>query len=146
MGKATRPIPTLPAPRRVVGREILRRARRLHADSVEVIKAYYDLAARYERLVAAVDVFGDDAASTDDALLDVHECLGLHAVLVALEAAAQRFEEVGLAAFAAGARAVFGAEATTIQALCEDGALIGVRARRRRRVPTAARSSKLTRQ
>jgi hypothetical protein len=125
MAKATRGTATPAATRRVVGREIVRRAQRLHADALEVISAYYDLASRYERLVTAVDVFWDDIASVDDALWDVHERLGLQAVSAALEAAAQRFEEAGLAAFAAGARAAFGAETPTLQALREQGATIG---------------------
>jgi hypothetical protein len=125
MAKATRRPATTAAARRVVGREIVRRARDLHADAVEVIAAYYDLAARYQRLVTAVDVFWDDTASVDDALLDVHESLGLHTVLLALEAAARRFEEVGLVAFSAGARAAFGAESPTIAELRAAGAHIG---------------------
>jgi hypothetical protein len=90
-----------------------------------VIGAYCDLAARYERLVAAVDVFWDDTAAVDDALLDVHESLGLHAVLLALEAATLRFEEVGLETFAAGARAAFGMPSPTLDALRDAGASIG---------------------
>jgi hypothetical protein len=104
-----------------VGREILRRARQLHADAVKVLGAYCDLAARYERLVAAVDVFWDDTTAVDDALLDVHESLGLHAVLLALEAATVRFEGVGLETFAAGARATFGVSSPTLMALRDAG-------------------------
>jgi hypothetical protein len=125
MAKATRRDATPVVARRVIGQEILRRAQDLHADAVEVLAAYYELADRYQRLVTAVDVFWDDVASVDDALLDVHESRGLHAVLLALEAAAQRFEDVGLVAFSDQARAVFGCKSPTIAALREAGAEIG---------------------
>jgi hypothetical protein len=123
MDKATRR--SAAAARRVVGQEILRRAQQLHAEAVEVIAAYYDLAARYERLVTAGDVFWDDTEGVDDALLDVHESLCLHAVLMALEAATQRYEEVGLETFAAGARATFGVPSPTLATLREAGPGIG---------------------
>jgi hypothetical protein len=129
MAKATRRTATPVGARRVAGREVLRRARQLHADAVEVIGAYYDLAARYEGLAAAVDVFWDDTAAVDDALLDVHESLGLHAVLLALEAATLRFEEVGLDTFAAGARATFGMSSPTLGTLRDAGEAIGTEAR-----------------
>jgi hypothetical protein len=127
MAKTTRRAATPAGSRRAIAREIVRRAQFLHADAVAVIGEYYELAARYERLVTAVDVFWDDVAGVDDALWDVHESLGLQAVLVALEAAAQRFEEAGLATFAAGARAAFGAETPTLESLQAEGARIGMR-------------------
>jgi len=55
--------------------------------------------------------------------------LGLHAVLLALEAATVRFEEVGLDTFAAGARATFGVSSPTLMALCDAGTAIGTKAR-----------------
>jgi hypothetical protein len=130
MAKGTRRPATPAAARRVIGQEIVRRAQVLHADAVEVIASYYELAKRYQRLVTAVDVFWDDVASLDDALLDMHESLGLHAVLLALEAAAQRFEEVGLVAFSDGTRAAFGSASPTIATLLDAGARIGANAKR----------------
>jgi hypothetical protein len=113
MGKGTRGN----AARRAIGREIQRRASRLHEDAVEVIASYYDLASRYQQLVNAVDVFWDDLPEHDDALLDVHEALGLEAVVVALEAAAQRFEDAGLTSFASGVRDVLAPTAPPISVL-----------------------------
>jgi hypothetical protein len=105
------------AARRVVGREIARRASRLHGDAIEVIASYYDLASRYQELVNAVDVFWDDLPEDDCAVLSVHEALGLEVVVVALEAAAQRFEDAGLAAFASGVRDVVAPSAPPISLL-----------------------------
>lgn len=105
------------AARRVIGREIVRRTQRLHDDAIEVIASYYDLATRYQQLVNAVDVFWDDLPEDDDALLNVHEALGLEAVVVALEAAARRFEDAGLAAFASGVRDVVAPAAPPISVL-----------------------------
>jgi hypothetical protein len=86
----------------VVADEVVARAAELHAGLLGVVASYYELAARYERLVATVDVFWEHLWAADDALLEVHDRLGLSEVAAALEAPARRFEEVGWDPFAAG--------------------------------------------
>jgi hypothetical protein len=85
----------------VVADEVAASAAELNAALLGVVESYYELAARYERLVAIVDVFWEHLRAVDDALLEVHDRLGLSQV-AALEAPARRFEEVGWDTFAAG--------------------------------------------